>query len=114
MSKLHLKTDPTLNDLQTYVRQLEEERGFTKDHISAKCLLLAEEVGELLKCVRKTHTTLGIDPAKNYKLDAAGEIADIIIVLTTIANRLDVNIEHAFRKKEEENKLRTWKSNNAA
>lgn len=108
MSKLNLKPNPTLNDLQKYVEQLEQERGFTKDHISAKCMLLAEEVGELLKCVRKTHTTLGVDAGKKYELDAAGEIADIIIVLTTIANRLGVNIEQAFREKEEQNKLRTW------
>jgi NTP pyrophosphatase (non-canonical NTP hydrolase) len=108
MSKLNLKPNPTLSDLQNYVRQLEEERGFTKDHISAKCMLLAEEVGELLKCVRKTHTTLGIDSNKKYEFDAGGEIADILIVLTTIANRLGVNIERAFREKEEKNKQRTW------
>jgi NTP pyrophosphatase (non-canonical NTP hydrolase) len=108
MSKLNLKPNPTLGDLQEYVRQLEEERGFTKDHISAKCMLLAEEVGELLKCVRKTHTTLGIDSNKKYDLDAAGEIADIIIVLTTIANRLGIDIEQAFRSKEEVNKTRVW------
>ena len=109
MSKLLLKPQPTLADLQAYVRRLETERGFTKDHISAKCLLLAEEVGELIKCVRKTHTTLGIDSGKQYEFDAAGEIADIMIVLTTIANRLDIDLEQAFRAKEEKNKQRVWK-----
>lgn len=108
MSKLNLGPNPTLADLQEYVRRLEEERGFTKDDISAKCMLLAEEVGELLKCVRKTHTTLGLDSGKKYELDAAGEIADILIVLTTIANRLEIDIEQAFRTKEESNKQRVW------
>lgn len=108
MSTLHLPRNPLLNDLQAYVRQLENERGFTKDGIESKCLLLAEEVGELLKCVRKSHSTLGIDTKKTYNFDAAGEIADILIVLTTIANRLGIDLEQAFREKEEKNKLRTW------
>lgn len=108
MSKLNLKAGLTLADLQDYVQQLEQERGFTKDHISAKCMLLAEEVGELLKCVRKTHTTIGLDRGKKYDLNAAGEIADILIVLTNIANRLGVDIEQALREKEEHNKKRTW------
>ncbi|HEX8762963.1 MAG TPA: hypothetical protein VF733_04380 [Candidatus Saccharimonadales bacterium] len=36
------------------------------------------------------------------------EIADIIIFLCSIANRLDINIEQAFRDKEEINKQRSW------
>lgn len=109
MSRLHLKPNPSFKDFQAYVRQLEEERGFTKDDLVSKCLLLTEEVGELLKCIRKSHTTLGIDTKNKSDFDPAGEIADMLIVIMTIANRLDVDVESAIREKEEKNKQRTWR-----
>lgn len=36
------------------------------------------------------------------------ELVDVIIFLCSIANRLDIDIEQAFRDKEEINKLRSW------
>lgn len=109
MSNLTLPAEPTLGDIQKYVRLLEQERGFTKDSVESKCLLLAEELGELAKCIRKSHSTLGVDAAKKYDFDTAGEIADILIVLTAIANRLQIDLEQAFRQKETKNKQRTWR-----
>jgi NTP pyrophosphatase (non-canonical NTP hydrolase) len=109
MSTLYLKPNPTLGDIQTYVRQMAEERGFSDENILQQCLLLNEEIGELMKCVRKSHANMRIDSKKVYEFDAAGEIADIIIVLTSIANHLDVDIEQAFRDKEEKNKKRDWR-----
>jgi len=37
------------------------------------------------------------------------ELADIIIYLCSIANRLDIDLEKAFRDKEEVNKKRVWR-----
>ena len=46
----------------------------------------------------------------NSKMNEIGdELADIIIVACTIANRSNVDLEDAFRKKEEINKKRFWK-----
>ena len=109
MSNLHLPEDPTLADIQKYVADMERERGFTEQAVAEKTLLLVEEVGELCKVIRKHHTSLRIDSGKEYDLDLAGEIADVQIVLATIANRLGVDIEQAFRDKEEKNKQRVWK-----
>jgi len=109
MSNLHLKANPTLADIQQYVTDLERERGFTKHTPLEQCLLLMEEMGELAKCVRKSATTMGTDTAKHYDFDVAGEFADILIVLSAVANRLDVDLEQAFRDKEEQNKKRAWK-----
>ena len=108
MSKLVLKTKPTLADIQKYVVDMEAERGFTHEDVVSQCLMLSEEVGELFKCIRKSHTTLGMDPAKKYDIDPAGEVADTLIMLVAIANRLNIDIEQAFRDKEEKNKQRTW------
>lgn len=37
------------------------------------------------------------------------ELADLIIYLCAIANRYEIDLEQAFREKEEINKERTWK-----
>ena len=36
------------------------------------------------------------------------ELVDLIIYICTIANRYDINLEEAFREKEETNKKRNW------
>lgn len=108
MSKLQLPPNPTIADIQNYVKAMEEERGFTKHDIQSQCLLLSEEVGELFKCIRKSHSNLKIDINKKYDFDPAGEVTDVLIMLVSIANRLQINIETAFRDKEQKNKQRVW------
>jgi len=106
MSELKLKADPTLRDFQEYVKKLEDERGFAQQNAIEKCLLLGEEMGELFKAVRKT-VKLKTDVTANIgPIDE--EIADMMIYLCSIANRFDIDIEEAFRRKEEHNKKRTW------
>jgi NTP pyrophosphatase (non-canonical NTP hydrolase) len=109
MSNLHLKPQPTLGDVQQYVTDMEAERDFTDSPLLEQFLLLVEEVGELGKVIRKQNSSLGIDTNKQYDFDAAGEIADVLIMLCAVANRLGVDIEQALRDKEEQNKKRTWK-----
>jgi NTP pyrophosphatase (non-canonical NTP hydrolase) len=109
VSKLQLKANPTLGDIQRYVMEMEEERGFTHVTIVEQCLLMVEEVGELCRVIRKHHTSMGTDVNKEYDFDAAGEVADVLIMLTAVANRLDIDIEQALGDKEERNKKRTWK-----
>jgi NTP pyrophosphatase (non-canonical NTP hydrolase) len=108
MSKLHLPKNPTLNDTQQYVQEMLEERGFADQDVTKDCLLLTEEVGELFKTIRKSHASMSLDSNKQYDLNTAEELADVLIVLTSIANKLDINLEDAFRAKEEKNKQRTW------
>lgn len=108
MSTLHLKPNPTLVDIQQYVIDMEKERGFTQQTLLEVWVLLSEELGELAKCIRKSATSLNTDTAKHYDFNAAGEFADILIVLCAVANRLDVDLEQALRDKEEENKKRVW------
>jgi NTP pyrophosphatase (non-canonical NTP hydrolase) len=101
-----LKLAPTLADLQSYVVELELERGFSGQSPVEKCLLLGEEVGELFKAVRKVEG-LSIDQASRVG-HLAEEMADILIMLCAIANRYGVDLEQAFRDKEEVNKNRRW------
>ena len=107
MSELKLKADPTLRDFQAYVKRLESERGFIQQNAVEKCLLLGEEMGELFKAVRKTVKLKTDVNATVSSIDE--ELADIMIYVCSIANRFDIDLEQAFREKEEHNKKRTWK-----
>lgn len=97
----------SLSGFQEYVRGLESDRGFTGDSVMQKCLLLGEEVGELFRSLRKS-SGVGIDLSSQRDANPAHELADILIVLATIANRLDVDLEEALRSKEAINAGRTW------
>lgn len=106
MKKLELKENPALKDYQEYVKILEIQRGFANQNALEKCLLLGEEMGELFKAIRKS-TNLKTDI--NSKIGTINEeIADMLIYLCSIANRYEIDIEKAFREKEEINKKRKW------
>lgn len=108
-SKLFLKEKPTIQDFQKYVLDLENERGFTKD-VLKNCLMLGEEVGELFKAIRKG-TNLQID--HNSKFGSIDEeLADVLILVCAVANKFDIDLEKAFRDKEEINKKRIWSKSN--
>lgn len=102
-----LPQNPSLAQFQQYVIELESERGFSDQSVLQKCLMLGEEIGELFKAVRKQ---------QNIKLDQKSvvgsvdeELADILIFICSIANRLNIDLEKAFRDKEVINMTRTWK-----
>ena len=105
-SKLFLKDQPTFKDFQEYVSQLEIERGFEKQNVLQKCLMLGEEIGELFKAVRKKEKIKVDQNSKFGSIDE--ELADIIIYLCAVANKYDIDLEKAFRNKEEINKKRVW------
>lgn len=104
--RIRIKKNPALKDYQEYVKILEIQRGFANQNALEKCLLLGEEMGELFKAIRKS-TNLKTDI--NSKIGTINEeIADMLIYLCSIANRYEIDIEKAFREKEEINKKRKW------
>ncbi len=106
MCNLELKENPTFRDYQDYVKELENQRGFDGQNAIEKCLLLGEEMGELFKAIRKA---MKLKTDFNSKTGSiAEEIADVVIYLCSIANRFGIDMEQAFREKEEINKKRNW------
>lgn len=103
----HLKSNPTLEDLQVYVAEVVRERGFQNDSIEQRFMLLLEEAGEFAKAARSQAGMKFADDTKRKEL--AHEAGDILIVLLGLCNLLDIDLEQAFRQKEEINKQRTWK-----
>jgi len=107
MSQLILKDKPTLKDFQQYIRDMVKERGFEHESVTEIFMLFSEEVGEMAKAARKQ---INIKTDHNsHKPDLDLEIADVFMYLLDIANCFDVDLENAFRDKEEINKKRVWK-----
>ena len=102
----------SINEIQSYIKEVMQIRGFNKEKSSDKILLLVEEVGELAKAIRKNEKKLGIDKTKecNY-FSIESEIADVFIVLLSICDILNIDLLKAFLDKEEENIQRIWSVN---
>ncbi len=103
----HLKDDPTLKDLQRYLAQVCQERGWTKDSPSEKFVLFMEEVGELAKAMRKA-AGLYEEQARPRDISLEEEFADVLSYLLDLANCFQVDLEQAFRAKEQVNQSRRW------
>ena len=103
-----LKANPTLQDFQQYVLQMKQERGFNTTDKFYECCLLAEECGEVISAVRKNNK--GGSVGDNSKVgDVALELADVFIYICSLANMHGIDLEKAFRDKEEINQKRAWK-----
>ncbi len=72
--------------------------------------MLGEEVGELFKAIRKSEN-IKIDHNSKFG-SVEEELADVLIFMCSIANRFDIDLEKAFREKEEINKKRVWSKSN--
>lgn len=101
-----LNRGASLPRIQDYVRQMEIERGLDAQDLSSQCLKLGEEVGELYRAVRKLQGQPQ-DPA-GRTADVGDEAVDALILLMSIVNRCNIDLESAFRAKEARNEARVW------
>ncbi len=106
MSNLNLKPNPTLHDFQEYVAQLVKERGFEEGTVSEMFMLFLEECGEMAKAARKSQKMKTDKNSEQFHFDYA--VADVFIYLLDICNHFGIDLEKAFRDKEEINKKRVW------
>lgn len=102
-----LKDDPTLADIQDYIKQVLKHRGFDKQSVDHEFRMLVEEVGEMAKALRKQSGGFIADDSENREL--AHECADVMWMLICVCNSMGINLEQALREKEEHNKTRTWR-----
>lgn len=102
----------TLPEIQLYIKKVIEIRGFSNQSAEANMLLLVEEVGELAKAMRKDISGMSVDKTMLYRYDTVeNEVADVLIVLISICNTLDIDLFDALVKKEEINIERNWTVN---
>ena len=102
-----LPENPTLKQLQQYMAAVCRERGWDKDRPPEKFVLFIEEVGELAKAMRKA-AGLYAEAAKPRDLSLEEEFADVLSYLLDLANSFQIDLETAFRAKEQVNQTRTW------
>ena len=105
-NKPNLKKNPTLRDFQNYAAEIVKERGFEKESISQIFMLFLEECGEMAKAARKSQKIHTDKNSEQFNL--AHEAADVFVYLLDICNHFDIDLEKAFREKEEINKKRVW------
>lgn len=101
-----LKPQPTLADIQEYVRQMVRHRNLNEANLHAEFVMLVEELGELAKAIRKS--TGGKFAADTTQKEIEHEVADVLILLVGVSNMLGVDIERALRAKEAINNTRKW------
>lgn len=86
----------TLEELQRAVDEWVKKYGVRYFDEMTNTALLAEEVGEVARIMARTY---GEQSAKeNEKLNLADELADVLWVLTCIANQTGVDLTEAVEK----------------
>lgn len=110
---IELPPSASMREYQSYIHALEEQHGWLDVDLVHNCFLMGEEVGELFKAVRNLEEERSAGDAKKEAspehLGAIGEeIVDVFNYLLAIANRLEIDVEHAFRTKNLRNQTRTW------
>lgn len=102
-----LQNNPTVGDIQKYIQEVLEYRGFADQALEYEFGMLVEEIGELAKALRQSGG--GFKAADSDDFKVRHEAADVFWMLACVCNRLGIDLEQALREKEEHNKTRTWK-----
>ena len=103
-----LSKESSVKDLQKYIKDMIETRGF-KNSLLERMVLLTEEIGELAKEVRKTDNNFTVDINKEYNSSLENEITDVFICLMGMCELIDMDIVEGLKNKEKINFGRIWK-----
>jgi NTP pyrophosphatase (non-canonical NTP hydrolase) len=108
-----LSVDASMAEYQQYIHELEGMHGWLDADLIKNGFLMGEEFGELLQAMRAVHRRLEQGVARSAlpepMIDHVGEeIVDVLNYLLAIANRLDIDVEKAFREKNHRNQSRSW------
>jgi len=92
------------SEFQNYVKEFSKIKGFDTSTIEQRMLYLMTEVGELSKEV----LSVSFDPDAERKENLGYEMYDVVWNIFDLANKLDIDLEQAFKKKKEINDNRMW------
>ncbi len=102
-----INANSNLNEIQKYITKMMEVNGFNNTPLELLCYL-TEEVGELAKEIRKNESNMEMDINKKYSSNIKDELADVFIYVLTIANKYNIDLLDALKRKETINLERTW------
>lgn len=98
----------TLPDLQQFCREFVKEKGFDNETLAETLMLLQEEMGELARSIRKITQVKSRAGAIKTREELAGEVADCLMYLAILSNKLEVDLEAAFKAKQLASFKREW------
>ncbi len=112
-TKIELSEGAPMREYQRYVHELESMHGWLDVDLVHNCFLMGEEVGELFKAVRRVQrlyeqADAPAAQAEERREHVGEEIVDVLNYLLAVANRLDIDVEDAFRRKNARNQERSW------
>lgn len=87
----------TLNELQTNVDQWIKEHGVRYFNELTNTAMLMEEVGEVARIMARTYGEQSFKASDKDK-NLADELADVLFVLTCIANQTGIDLEKAMQE----------------
>jgi NTP pyrophosphatase (non-canonical NTP hydrolase) len=90
----------------TPLTQMQQHMGVQSASLASLGLRLGMAIGKLYKAIRKLEKVKMGAHSKEVKLQSV--LAETFMALCAVANSAGVNLEQAFRDKEEINKKRTW------
>ncbi|AZN38281.1 MazG nucleotide pyrophosphohydrolase domain-containing protein [Paenibacillus albus] len=93
-----------ISELQQYVRDFSEAKGFDKSTIEQRMLYLMTELGELSKEV----LSVSFHPDREQSENLGHEMFDIVWNVMDLANKLDIDLNQAFQAKMAINDKRSW------
>lgn len=85
---------------------VQQQVGTPSANLASLGLQLGMAIGKLYKAIRKLEKVKMGAHSKEVKLQPA--LVETVMALCAVANHAGVNLEQAFRDKEEINKKRTW------
>jgi NTP pyrophosphatase (non-canonical NTP hydrolase) len=103
LSKDHL----AIQDLQSFHRQLDEEKHFDQD-IFRNIAYLTGEVGELVSAIRKLHKAKDPSEEADARTLVGEELADCLAYVVKLANYAGVDLHVAYVDKMRKNTNREW------
>ena len=101
---------PELKALQAYQSEVCRQRGWDQASDLEVFLLFTEEVGELAKAIRQRRALFNQEGAAAKPDNVGAELADVFSYLLDLSQRLGVDLEAAYRSKEDVNRAREWGS----
>ena len=102
-----INANSNLNEIQKYITKMMEVNGFNNTPLELLCYL-TEEIGELAKEIRKNESNMEMDINKKYSSNIKDELADVFIYVLTIADKYNIDLLDALKRKETINLERTW------
>lgn len=102
---------PELPALQAYQAEVCRQRGWDQASDLEVFLLFSEEVGELARAIRRRRALFD-QPGATREDNVSEELADVFSYLLDLSQRFGVDLESAYRTKEEVNRAREWGSAN--